>query len=124
MRDSCIQGVDDLSARIMAEAHTQSRIGKNDISKTRPLVGSGRKKSRFGRGSNPRPSACKADVITTTPPNQLKEWDLPNSSLTLPSPESVVTIVNTLNCVHSVHFLWRGPEKAYSCMLRGGGGGG
>ena len=30
-----------------------------------------RKKKRFVRGSNPRPSACKADVITTTPTNQL-----------------------------------------------------
>ena len=28
------------------------------------------RKRRFLRGSNPRPSACKADVITTTPRNQ------------------------------------------------------
>ena len=27
-------------------------------------------KVRFWRGSNSRPSACKADVITTTPQNQ------------------------------------------------------
>ena len=31
----------------------------------------GKKKKRFPRGSNPRPSACKADVITTTPGNHL-----------------------------------------------------
>ena len=35
----------------------------------------GRKKNRFLRGSNPRPSACKADVITTTPRNQYVERD-------------------------------------------------
>ena len=29
------------------------------------------KRERFWRGSNSRPSACKADVITTTPRNQL-----------------------------------------------------
>ena len=28
------------------------------------------KSARFWRGSNSRPSACKADVITTTPQNQ------------------------------------------------------
>ena len=28
------------------------------------------KSERFWRGSNSRPSACKADVITTTPQNQ------------------------------------------------------
>ena len=34
---------------------------------------------RFWRGSNSRPSACKADVITTTPQNQLQLQLLPQN---------------------------------------------
>ena len=44
------------------EGRGEKKIGRVAEKKKKP--------TRFLRGSNPRPSACKADVITTTPRNQ------------------------------------------------------
>lgn len=49
-----------------------------------------RKKERFWRGSNSRPSACKADVITTTPQNQT--WHRWSKRVTVPRPQSIFIV--------------------------------
>ena len=54
------------------EGREERKGGKKGKELVNVLVtGKEEKKKRFVRGSNTRPSACKADVITTTPTNQL-----------------------------------------------------
>ena len=48
-------------------------------------------KTRFWRGSNSRPSACKADVITTTPQNHCDEV-----SAIFPTSSSIHCVVHVM----------------------------
>ena len=68
-----------------------------------------RKKLRFRRGSNSRPSACKADVITATPRNPLGQirWSRNNVKISLEKRECMVsTLVMVVEEIIEIITRW------------------
>lgn len=61
--------------------------------------GERKRKVRFLRGSNPRPSACKADVITTTPRNRTRRTCLRFMTLLASSPLATKNITGIRHCI-------------------------